>query len=197
MITPYTSFFVDEPTAPAGNRVANQADMMQQAVAAESKAGAGAVAKAEAVNDLQRGDQVASGQPDTVRQAGGKTFILKEGVWVDTEYDGTANTAQVTFGSDAYFTLVSAKPERARWFAVGTPMIIVLDGSAYAIAEGESDAGAVQYDTSAQEPLTLSAANGSQAPPPGGGGGAGPWLVWAGAAAAAGTLWLLRRRKAA
>ena len=40
------------------------------------------------------------------------------------------------FGSDDYFALLAARPEWGKYFALGEKMIVLLDGVAYRVAEG-------------------------------------------------------------
>jgi len=73
---------------------------------------------------------------DAVRVVNGRTFILRDGVWVDTAFDPkTMEPKQVVFGSEAYFDLLAEKPELAPYFALGTRVIVVLDGQAYEVVE--------------------------------------------------------------
>jgi hypothetical protein len=44
----------------------------------------------------------------------------------------------VGFGSDDYFALVAARPELGRYFALGDHVIVVVDGTAYEVREGDA-----------------------------------------------------------
>ena len=66
-----------------------------------------------------------------------KTFLLRDGVWLDTQYREGMKTVDVGFGGDDYFTLLAARPEWGKYFALGSKMIVLLDGVAYRVAEGE------------------------------------------------------------
>jgi hypothetical protein len=44
----------------------------------------------------------------------------------------------VSFSSDDYFALVAARPEWGRYFALGDHVIVVLEGKAYEVREGEA-----------------------------------------------------------
>ncbi|MCL7455212.1 MAG: hypothetical protein M8467_19425, partial [Anaerolineae bacterium] len=78
--------------------------------------------------------------PDSpVRYVGDKTFVLHEGVWTDTTFDPDKMKAMpVGFGSEDYFALLAARPEWGRYLALGDHIIVVLDGTAYEIREGEA-----------------------------------------------------------
>ena len=46
---------------------------------------------------------------EVVKQVGSKTFLLQDGVWIDTAFDPSKmTTVKVGFGSDEYFDLLSA-----------------------------------------------------------------------------------------
>jgi hypothetical protein len=69
-----------------------------------------------------------------------RTFVLQNGVWVDTAFDSQTMTATpVAFLSDDYFRLAAAYPELGAAFALGNQVIALADGKAYqVVAEGES-----------------------------------------------------------
>jgi hypothetical protein len=74
-----------------------------------------------------------------VRYVGNKTFIYHGGVWTDTTYDpDKMEPVPVSFGSEDYFALVTARPEWGRYLALGDHVIVVLDGTAYEIREGDA-----------------------------------------------------------
>lgn len=159
IITPYTSFLVDETedvlSEEGRDRVAEQ---KYQAMATATPApayGAGAVDKSEAEAGL-RGAQVAPMAPaalpsgegrgggevpvrEVVKYVGDKTFVLQEDVWIDTAYDvDKMTTTRISFGSDNYFELLAARPEWGKYFALGTHVIVVLEGTAYEVMEGDA-----------------------------------------------------------
>jgi Ca-activated chloride channel family protein len=74
-----------------------------------------------------------------VKYVGDKTFVLHNGVWTDTLFDPDKMTpVQVSFGSDDYFDLIAARPEWGRYFALGDHVIVVLEGTAYEVREGDA-----------------------------------------------------------
>jgi hypothetical protein len=76
-----------------------------------------------------------------VRYAGDKTFILHEGVWTDTAFDpDKMETVPVSFGSDDYFALIAARPERGRYYAIGDHVVVVVEDTAYEVREGDAPA---------------------------------------------------------
>lgn len=159
IITPYTSFLVDETedvlSEEGRDRVAEQ---KYQAMATATPApayGAGAVDKSEAEAGLRGAEAVpmapAAIPPgegrgggevpvrEVVKYVGDKTFVLQEDVWIDTAYDvDKMTTTRISFGSDNYFELLAARPEWGKYFALGTHVIVVLEGTAYEVMEGDA-----------------------------------------------------------
>jgi hypothetical protein len=71
-----------------------------------------------------------------------KTFLYREGMWIDTTFDADRMTPlKVGFMSDDYFALVGARPEWGAYLSVGDRVLVVLDGQAYQVVapeQGES-----------------------------------------------------------
>jgi hypothetical protein len=58
---------------------------------------------------------------------------------MDTAYGvDKMTTTRISFGSDNYFELLTAQPEWGKYFALGTHVIVVLEGTAYEVVEGEA-----------------------------------------------------------
>lgn len=144
IVTPYTSFLVTEPGTvlppggPGPQRTATRT--------ATALAGAPAVSEAD-----QRGALVAAtpaprpAAPVSTGGAGSSavqmqqvedhTFVLRNGVWVDTLYQDGTPTTRVLFATDAYLALLREHPELAPFFAIGPRVIVVFDGAAYEVTE--------------------------------------------------------------
>jgi len=134
IMTPYTSFLVNEEMeifAPEGRDV-----LLEEAaplVAAPTAVSGGAAVKdSEARQGLWRSERAAESQ--VVKQVEDKVFILREGIWTDTTYEGQ-DRKKVGFASDDYFRLLSTHPEWGPYFSVGEKVIVVLDGIAYEVTE--------------------------------------------------------------
>jgi len=158
IISPYTSFLVDETEDVLSEEGrARVAEQKYQAMATATPApayGAGAVDKSEAEAGL-RGAQAVPMAPavlppgeglggggvpvrEVVKYVGDKTFVLQDDVWIDTAYDvDKMATTQISFGSDNYFELLVARPEWGKYFALGTYVIVVLEGTAYEVVVGD------------------------------------------------------------
>jgi hypothetical protein len=79
------------------------------------------------------GEEVSAAE--VLRYAGSRAFVLRDGVWTDTNYDSAAMTVvDVAFASDEYFALLSEHPELGPAFALGQQVIVVFDGTAYQVA---------------------------------------------------------------
>ncbi len=134
IMTPYTSFLVDEEVeifAPEGRDILlEKAAPMVAAPTAVS--GSGAVEDSEARQGLWGSERAAESQ--VVKGVGDKIFILRDGIWTDTTYEGQ-DTTKVGFATDDYFRLLSTHPEWARYFSVGERVIVILDGTAYEVTE--------------------------------------------------------------
>ncbi len=175
IVTPYTSFLVQEPSLalsqegrdqlgralqgqpPTGGRGGGSAGAPTAAPAAMEplfggdRSGQAAVAKAVAENALVASEQAAAPASAEVTQAlqqvGDRTFLLSNGVWVDTTFDPTKMTAEaVTFGSERYFALLAAHPELGRYLALGDRVTVAADGKAYAVAPDVIASAATETD---------------------------------------------------
>ncbi len=70
----------------------------------------------------------------TVRTVGDRTFVWRDGVWIDTTYNpDEMTTEKIVFLSDDYFALLDADERVAEFYALGDRVIFVLDGQAYEI----------------------------------------------------------------
>jgi Ca-activated chloride channel family protein len=165
IITPYTSFLVQEPDALTEEGRRRIADQTYQAMATAAPApasgpqavqksqverglgGAEMPAEAPAPGDMGGGPGEGGGEPGVaeVRAVGEKAFILRDGIWTDTAFDSSKmQTVKVPFGSQEFFDLLAAHPEWGKYFALGSHVIVVLDGQAYEMVEGEAAAPAAQ-----------------------------------------------------
>ncbi len=155
IITPYTSYLIEEDDI--FSQTGLQTIVEQEIVAAEPSAdvsGADAVEEAAAAGALSQAEAplamptmvvsegFAGDGTETVNQVvqfvGSKTFIWRDGVWMDTAFDRDTQTAQtVGFASDSYFDLLSAVPDLGAYFALGTQVLVVYDGQVYQTVEGE------------------------------------------------------------
>jgi Ca-activated chloride channel homolog len=152
IVTPYTSFFVNEQVDVANANGRREAgDQVQRQVAAAPPAGAAGVAASQTTQALQnapvaggasprpaaapgRGDPASTLTDARVQRVADRAFVLRDNVWVDTAYVEGQPRRRVSLGADDYFALLTERPELAAYFAIGERVIVVLDGVAYEVA---------------------------------------------------------------
>jgi Ca-activated chloride channel family protein len=143
IVTPYTSFLIQEDLWTEGGR--EEATERFLAMPTPPAAGAPAVEMADAEAGLRAAEAVGGETmppevADLVRHAGTKTFILRDGVWIDTSFDPEAMTPiEIGFGSEAYFDLLAAQPESGQYMAIGSQVLWVADGTAYQIVADDAE----------------------------------------------------------
>ena len=154
VVTPYTSYLVEEPAnqpvqAQAGTQAyapslsqprgiqEGAADNVESKVAAAAAApasGAAAVSASEARTALETATNLQT-QP-AVRYVNGKTFTRQGGVttpegaalelWVDTLFSEKMSIETIVFGSERYFALLK-QPAMTRWLAISPELVVVVD----------------------------------------------------------------------
>lgn len=144
IITPYTSFLVDETAdvlTEQGREEVVEKEVEKIIMATPAPAyGAEAVDRAAEEGEMSRANVAGDTGSTQVKTVGDKTFVWHDDAWVDTTFDADKMTAvKVGFGSDDYFNLLAARPEWGRYFALGSRVIVVLDGTAYEVVEGEGE----------------------------------------------------------
>jgi len=151
--TPYTSFLVDDRAMTEAGRqqiIGVQATAMPKAASGGAAPGLGGgvgAAPIQAAQDQQQlraAESAVAPQGDLaaqIRAVGAKAFVLRHGVWTDTQYDPSKmSTIKIGFGSDDYFKLLAARPEWGAFFALGERVIVLLDGKAYETVQGTGQA---------------------------------------------------------
>jgi Ca-activated chloride channel family protein len=151
IVTPYTSYLALEPGAatrdvtalPMNNRGFGKGGFQNAppspAKAAEARATTGAAAVQQSKRAREQQEvmrvEVDSTSFAAVKNAGGKTFYLREGVWTDSELKPGATLPEtvVKFGSDEYFVLLKQKPQLATFFSLGERVVVILDGRIYRV----------------------------------------------------------------
>jgi Ca-activated chloride channel homolog len=152
IITPYTSYLIEENDifTQSGRDLIVEESMdafgapaeVSGEAAVEAAADQGILKEAESptaalpATTFIGGQEVSTGE--VVRLVGSKTFVRRDGAWIDTAYDSDSQAVQeVGFASDAYFELLTAAPELGRYLALGEEVLVVYDGRAYRIVAGE------------------------------------------------------------
>ncbi len=156
IVTPYTSFLVDERSNVLTDQGRTDAAKQAQATmapAAMPNTGAAAVQQSQDQNQM-RGAGVAPVMPTSapkpaspgssapaevitpIQVIADKTFLLRNGVWLDTQYDPSKMTpTKIEFGSDAYFALGANNPAWGKYLALGSRVIVVINNVAYEITD--------------------------------------------------------------
>jgi hypothetical protein len=82
-------------------------------------------------------------QTAAIQLIGDKTFLLRNGIWTDSQFDPSKmTTKRIEFNSDAYFALAQ-NPGWGKYIALGSRVIAVLNGVAYEITDDGSGATAL------------------------------------------------------
>ncbi|MEK6282066.1 MAG: VIT and VWA domain-containing protein [Acidobacteriota bacterium] len=149
IVTPYTSYLALEPGASPQaftnqartgglNVGGRRADAAAAPPAADMKSTTGlyAVGQSKLARERQESAKVELNSAySAIKDAGGKTFYLLEGVWTDSEFKAglTLPETVVKFGSDEYFALLKQTPRLAAFFSLGERVIVVFEGKVYKV----------------------------------------------------------------
>jgi Ca-activated chloride channel family protein len=154
IITPYTSYLVTEdlPLGAADqDRIADEQFKMLQSATEVATYGQDAVQRAAEQGVLAGADTVAAAPLENVAQvrlAGARTYVFKNGIWMDTAYDPQNDqTTKVAFLSEDYFRLVQAQPDLAAAFALGERVIAFAGGVAYEVVQADASVPPVDIKT--------------------------------------------------
>jgi Ca-activated chloride channel family protein len=148
IVTPYTSYLLTEEDILSREGRDRAVEQAREVAAVPVPASGGvAVERAQAIGNMAVADAsgpmptavaMADGSSvetdDRLRLAGGNAFLLSDGVWTDTRFEGDAmETERVVFLSDEYFALLDRLPELAPAFALGDRVIAIAGGAAYEV----------------------------------------------------------------
>ena len=155
VMSPYTSYLVQEEEMLAGRRVVGGTlpRPMQDAFRVEGAAsgaarisahpesapmdkGAFAVQMSKQSREMKEADAI--GTHDLVKRVGNRTFYYIDDIWVDGEYDED-ETIDIRYGSQAYIDLLLAHPELAKFAALGEKVIFQYKGKYIRISEEGKD----------------------------------------------------------
>jgi Ca-activated chloride channel family protein len=146
IITPYTSFLIEEELFSSEGRE-EAAENLLQAYSGPAS-GADAVGKADSESSLREAESIpqaplTEGELDegsrerVLMVVGEKTFFLQEGVWMDSLFDPEEmDPVLIEFGSSTYYEFLEARPGWGKYFALGEEVIFVGEGKAYQITTG-------------------------------------------------------------
>ncbi|MBL8914399.1 MAG: VWA domain-containing protein [Archangium sp.] len=104
------------------------------------------IAVSRALKKMKEQDE-AERVSDPVRTASGRTFMYRNGGWIDSEaVNGTSKSLKVKYLSDAYFAILKARPDLKAALALSDRLVIVVGKDKSIIIEptaGETKADAV------------------------------------------------------
>jgi Ca-activated chloride channel family protein len=144
ILTEYTSYLVQEPGAVA-------AGGMPRAVASpapEAQSGRAAFEAASRSADLSAAGNLAAARATEarlspagdaaggVRRAGGRIFILRDGVWTDAGHRDSLHVTTVAPYSEAWFALVRALPELVPCLRLGDAVLVAGREASVRVAAG-------------------------------------------------------------
>jgi Ca-activated chloride channel family protein len=156
IISEYTSFLVGADYRQTADVLAPQAGFIMKDKMRE-EVGAGAVNRSQALKMYSNAQAIPQGYVDSegkkqnptgVVQTGNRAFFNKNGLWVDTEFEGKSEPVKIQRFSDAYFKLLDRAPEVGKYYALGDEVIFLLNGKAIQIAdEGKTDLTPAELNT--------------------------------------------------
>ena len=157
IITPYTSFLIEEHDIFAAEGLDQAADELVEFYSGPA-VGAEAVGKADSESNMRSAESIQppvistgssggySDQP-AVKYVADKTFHYREGIWIDSQYKPESmELTKISFGSEVYFELIAAQPSLGKVLSLGDQVIFVLNGSAYEIVQGEEGVSYLPQD---------------------------------------------------
>ena len=157
IVTPYTSYLALEPGAqvsdvtradapfsvnggarrPSGSPRNAQPQASPKAADAKAMTGSIAIQQSKRARAQQESIRIDKEEASSlgVKTAGKKTFYLRDGVWIDSEFkvDSGLPETKLVFGSDEYFDLLKRKPALGEFFALGEQLVVVFEGRVYRV----------------------------------------------------------------
>jgi Ca-activated chloride channel family protein len=132
IVTPFTSFLVTEKERMTIDAAAPAA---QEAIAAGQVMGVGAVKAAKATQAFKLEDRAAQVASERIIYKDDKTFYLKDGVWIDSEFKDGGPVTEIKFNSEEFYRLIADKPGLAKYLSVSDKLIVVFAGVNYRIVD--------------------------------------------------------------
>ncbi len=111
------------------------------ALAFSQSTGETAVQESLALRDMKSAERLGEARVESrgpVRAVGGKTYVLRDGVWVDSGIDGKLDlpVVKIQFGSAAYFELVRIRPDLKPILELGDQVRVGLERAVLEIGPG-------------------------------------------------------------
>jgi Ca-activated chloride channel family protein len=134
IVTPYTSFLVTEEERETLDAAAPEA---LKAFEEKQVTGVGGVKIAKATQRFKAEDQALQVESRLIRYKDDKTFYLKEGFWVDSDYVEGRAVKEIGFNSEEYYQLISERQGIVKYLSVAKNLIIRFEGVNYKVVETE------------------------------------------------------------
>jgi hypothetical protein len=100
--------------------------------------GAGAVQQSQDFSGYQQAESLpVESDVEQLKVVGDRSFVLRDGVWIDSGYQEGMSTTKIGFGGDDYYNVLAQRPDWGTFFALGERVIFLSDGQAYEVAEGD------------------------------------------------------------
>ncbi|MDA1044022.1 MAG: VIT domain-containing protein [Verrucomicrobia bacterium] len=95
--------------------------------------GMDAIRLSESINDYRSTEHESERIAPMVRHVEGRIFYKLADVWTDRDYRDEHEKIRLKYASDAYFAFLAKHPELKRCFALGTRVIVIVDGKAIVV----------------------------------------------------------------
>jgi Ca-activated chloride channel family protein len=158
IVTPYTSYLVEEPQVLGIENqqfLADEALKSYQMMPSAEVSGYGAVQRAADEGSMtvaESAPQVNQSLQQTLKMVGNRTFLWQEDQWVDTLYDEDRMPLhKIPFLSETYYDLLKTYPDAQKSIAVGDRLILVIEGEAYQIVEAGAEVSYLPKKTNEEE----------------------------------------------
>jgi Ca-activated chloride channel family protein len=112
--------------APEGAKAEKDRSSPPKPASLESAGGSQGIAVSKKVRSM-KDEERATNASEPARVASGRTFLFRLGGWIDSEaLNGTEKQLKIRYLSEAYFSLLKAKPELKAALALGDRVVVVI-----------------------------------------------------------------------
>ena len=126
VLTPYTSFVAAKDGSLRRQYRSRTADAYMESIPISQRIADNRVLDGQKIRRHKR-------QYADTKYIGRKAFHYQNGIWIDSEYDGTSERKQVVYGSDEYFDLMYKVPDLKNYFKLALAIIVCYKGVNYEI----------------------------------------------------------------
>jgi Ca-activated chloride channel family protein len=104
---------------------------------ARNQSGFDKIRISRAVQKVKDKEQPFQSASPKIKYKDDKTFYLKDGHWVDSEYEDGSPVKEIMFNSEEYYRLIRAMPGIVKYLSVARKLIICFEGVNYKITDSE------------------------------------------------------------